>query len=75
MIQYLSSQKSNIIEYNMLLSRKFSEKEVLEIIARYAVEALPEKLKGMVEAKYTKQGSIEVFFIENQNSSNDSESN
>lgn len=49
----------------MLLSRKFSEKEVLEIIAKYAVEALPEKLKGMVEAKYTKNG-IEVFFIENQ---------
>jgi len=58
----------------MLLSRKFSNEEVLEIIARYAVDALPEKLKGMVEAKYTKQG-VEVFFIENKNSSSDSESN
>ncbi len=54
----------------MLLSRKFSEKEVLEIVAKYAVEALPEKLKGMVEAKYTNNGGIEVFFIENQNSAN-----
>lgn len=52
----------------MLLSRKFSEKEVLEIIAKYAVEALPEKLKGMVEAKYTNNGGVEVFFIENTNS-------
>ena len=65
---------STYYEYNMLLSRKFSNEEVLEIIARYAVDALPEKLKGMVEAKYTKQG-VEVFFIENKNSSSDSESN
>ena len=53
-------------EYDMVLSRKFSKKEILEIIARYAVEALPEKLKGMVEAKYIKGDDIEVFFIENQ---------
>jgi len=49
----------------MVLSRKFSDKEILEIVAKYAVEALPQKLKGMVDAKFTKNG-IEVFFIENQ---------
>jgi hypothetical protein len=59
----------------MLLSRKFSEKEVLEIIAKYAVEALPEKLKGMVEAKYTNNGGIEVYFIENSDSATDSKAN
>lgn len=52
----------------MLLSRKFTEKEVLKIIAEYAVEALPQKLKGTVEAEYTKDG-IEVFFIESQKDS------
>lgn len=58
-----------MMHINMLLSRKFSDKEILEIIAKYAVEALPEKLKGMVEAKYIKNG-IEVYFIENISESN-----
>jgi len=52
----------------MILLRKFNEKEVLEIVARYACENLPDLSHGVVEAKYNKNG-IQVYFIESKNES------
>lgn len=50
----------------MILVKKFSEKEVLEIIAKHASEELPKTSKGIIEAKYTKDNEINVYFIEQQ---------
>lgn len=53
----------------MILLRKFSEKEVLEIVARYACENLPETSHGVIEAKYNKKNGIQVYFIESKTES------
>lgn len=52
----------------MLLLRKFNKKEILEIVAKYACESLPENSHGVVDAKFNKKNEIEVYFIQNSDS-------
>jgi hypothetical protein len=53
----------------MILLRKFNKKEILEAVVKIACESLPEDSSGVVDAKY-KNGSIEVYYIQEQESSN-----
>lgn len=48
----------------MILRKKLSSTEVLEIIGAVVAETLPPELEGTVEATYDEDGGIEVFFIE-----------
>ena len=42
----------------MQLIRRFTEKEVLEIVVRHAVEEISGESKGKVHAKYTDNNDI-----------------
>lgn len=49
----------------MVFVKKFEKDDILKLVAAAAMETLPNKQKGVVEAKYVKggRGSIEVFFL------------
>lgn len=50
--------------------RKFNETEILEIVAKYASESLPENFHGLIDGKYDKKTSIiEIYFIQSTDSS------
>jgi len=48
----------------MLLIRRFKKDEVLKIVAEYASRSLPEEKQGVIESRETKDGGVEVYFIE-----------
>ena len=53
-----------------MLLRKFNEKEILQIVAEFASNSLPDEKHGFIDAKYNKKSHIiEIYFIENMNSS------
>jgi len=52
----------------MLLIRKFKKEEVLKIVAEYASRSLPENKPGVIESRETKNGGVEVYFIEEKDS-------
>lgn len=52
----------------MILLRKFNEKEILEIVAKYASDSLPDSSHGIIDAKYNKK-NVEVYFIESHTQS------
>lgn len=56
----------NLIILNdyMVLVKKFKNEEILKAVASVAVQSLPEEKKGMIDARWTKDGSIEVYFLE-----------
>jgi hypothetical protein len=50
----------------MVMIRKFTEKEILEIVSKYACKSLPEKSDGTVEAQFNSNFEIEVFFVDKE---------
>lgn len=49
----------------MIFVKKYEKEEILKLIAEEAIKTLPNKQKGIVEAKYIKggRGAIEVYFL------------
>lgn len=49
----------------MMLMKKLSSKEVLEVLASMAVEDIPEGIKGNLHLQYDDDNGVEIFFVEN----------
>lgn len=55
----------------MILMKKLSSKQVLEVISKIAMEDIPEGLHGELHLRYDDEDGIEIFFLEkNENHSN-----
>jgi predicted nucleotide-binding protein len=50
----------------MNLLKTYSKKEVLMVVAEHAGSNLPSDSKGVLTAKFLKDGSVEVFFIKEE---------
>jgi len=51
----------------MNLIKSYNKKEVLVVIAEHAGSNLPKDSKGILTAKFLKDGSVEVYFIKEEN--------
>lgn len=49
----------------MVLMKKLSSKQVLEVISRLALEDIPEGVHGQLHLKYDDEDGIEIYFVEN----------
>ena len=53
----------------MVLHKKLSKKQILELVILMAAQALPEGVNGDITADFDEEGEIEVYFIANTDSS------
>ena len=57
----------------MILFKKLAGEEVLKILLDHAINALPEDSKGILEAKFVENDSVEIYFVgldDNENNNN-----
>ena len=52
----------------MVLYKRLSKKEVLEVLAVMAADTLPPDKDGDIEARFNDDDEVEIFFIEKVNS-------
>ena len=55
----------------MMLRKKITNKEVLEIVSQVALKDLPPDMDGTVEARFDKDGGVEVIFFKKDNLNKD----
>lgn len=48
----------------MILMKRFSSKEVLELLAELMKETIPEDMEGNLHLNYDDEDGVEVFFVE-----------
>lgn len=53
----------------MVIIRKFKDEDILKILIERASDSLPNESKGILEARFNKDDSVDVFFIENKTTS------
>jgi hypothetical protein len=54
----------------MILHKKLSKEQILEIVIMMAAQALPEGVDGDITADFDEEGEIEVYFITKTDSEN-----
>jgi len=48
----------------MILLKKLDSRQVLETLAKVAVDSLPKDIDGDIELSYDDSGGVEIFFTE-----------
>jgi hypothetical protein len=48
----------------MILVKKFTEKDILEILIQHASNSLPNEAQGTLEARFKDDDTVEIYFIQ-----------